>query len=71
MLPELFKGDAATRVLTCPLVVQLVDHQYTVLVAKFYELTAIGVMTGTYVVDAKLLHQLQAFLDSPRIGGST
>ena len=71
MLPELFETDAATSMLTCPFVVQLVDHQNTVLIAQLDELTAIGIMTGTYVVDAKLFHQLQALLNGPRIGGST
>ena len=41
------------------------------LVAQLDELAAVGIVRGADVVDAILLHQLQALLDGTRIGGST
>ena len=62
---------ASSAVLVGPLVVQLVDDEDAILVAQFNELSAVGVVAGAYVVDAKLLHQLQALLDGTGIGGSS
>ena len=67
-LPQRLKRHPSARMLTRPLVVELVDHQDTILVAQFDELPAVGVMTRADMIDAKLLHQLYAFLDGPRIG---
>ena len=54
-----------------PLVVELIDDKHTILVTEFDELTAIGVVRGTDVVHAILLHQQYALLDGTGIGGST
>ena len=57
--------------LACPLVVELIDDEDAILVAKFDKLAAIGIMTGADVVHAKLLHELQALLNGTWIVGST
>ena len=57
--------------LACPFVVKLVDHQEAIFVAQLDELAAVGVVRGTYMVDAELLHQLQALLDGTGIVGCT
>ena len=70
VLPVFLKSGASARVLTCPFVVQFVNNQYAVAVAKFDELAAIRVMGSAYVVHAVLLHQLEALLDGSGKGGS-
>ena len=54
-----------------PLVVQLIHDEDTIFVAQFDKLSAVRVVTGAYVVDAELLHQLQALLDGTGVGGSS
>ena len=54
-----------------PLVVELIDNQDAVLVTQFNKLATVGIVAGADVVHAELLHQLDALLDGPRIGGST
>ena len=69
--PVVHKWRTLAGVLVGPLVVQFVDHQHAVLVTQLDELARVGIVRGTDMVDAELLHQLQALLDGTRIGGST
>ena len=71
MLPELFEGDTPAGMLACPFVIELIDDEDTVLIAQLDKLAAVGIVRGTDVVDAILLHQLDTLLDSPWIGGCT
>ena len=70
VLPQGFERHATCRMLACPLVIELIDDEDAVLVAKLDELATVGVVRGADMVDAILLHQLQALLDGTRIGGS-
>ena len=68
--PVVHEWGTGARMLARPLVVEFVDDQDAVFVAEFNELARIGIVGRADMVDAKLLHQLQAFLDGTRIGGS-
>ena len=67
MLP----GHASTGVLLCPFVVELIDDEDAIFVAKFNKLATVGVVRGANVVDAKLLHQENALFDGAGIVGGT
>ena len=65
------KRYATTGVRVGPLVVELVNDEYAVLVAKTYEITTVGVVRGAYVVHPEALQQQQTLLYGTRIGCGT
>ena len=71
LLPQLFKRNLPTRVLTRPFVVEFIHHKDTIFVAELNKLTAVGIMTGSYMVNAPFFHHLDTFFYSPWIGGCT
>ena len=71
LCPVVHKRYATTGVRVGPLVVELVNDDYAVLVAKTYEIATVGVVRGAYVVHPEALQQQQTLLYGTRIGCGT
>ena len=71
VLPMVHPRLTASGILCEPFVIELVDDEDTVFVAKAIEVFAIGIVGAADVVEAEVLEQLDALLDGARIGGGT
>ena len=68
ILPVLYPRLAAATVLCRPFIVSLVDDEHAVFVSELIQILTVRVVRATDMVETKRLQQLDALLDSTRVG---